>query len=310
MLEEERFEAIKKLARDIREDNKIFFNNLESEEIESAIKQKEDFVSKIISNMASAFSAGEQGKEERQIFRANILIPDDEEFYNSYSEDKNIRNLMNKYAVNIEDVMSKITELNIYGKYIKHMDNSEEDEFVDEMVNISKEEAEDILDEIEGLSEVVAEIEEAKAEEEKKTSEEEIEDKEEETKNKKAQTKEEFDETDDFLGDSFENIEGAISGFVTDFNNLKKDLKQQVLENENLKRKIQSLTDEKTSINEKLDSSKEENKKLSSEIESINNKNSDLTNQLEKKNKRIKLLEEKLYKSATLLKKVYNGINK
>ena len=61
MLEQERFLAIKKLARDIREDNKIFFNNLEDEDVESAIKQKEDFVDKIISNMASAFSAGEQG---------------------------------------------------------------------------------------------------------------------------------------------------------------------------------------------------------------------------------------------------------
>ena len=44
---------------------------------------------------------------------------------------------MNKYAVSIEDIMSKITELNIYGKYIDAMDeepeeSSDEPTFVDE----------------------------------------------------------------------------------------------------------------------------------------------------------------------------------
>ena len=73
---------------------------------------------------------------------------------------------MNKYAVNIEDIMSKITELNIYGKYINNMESEEDtnnyeetDEFVEEMVNISPDEAEGLLDEIEGLSEVVSELE-------------------------------------------------------------------------------------------------------------------------------------------------------
>lgn len=332
MLEQERFLAIKKLARDIREDNKIFFNNLEDEDVESAIKQKEDFVDKIISNMASAFSAGEQGKEEKQIFRANILIPNDEEFYSSYSEDKNIRSLMNKYAVNIEDIMSKITELNIYGKYINNMESEEDtnnyeetDEFVEEMVNISPDEAEGLLDEIEGLSEVVSELELEKIEEkpnkkdkkeeiieDSKDEEPEIEEPKKEEPEKEIEQEEKIDNNDDvdLLGDSFENIEGAISGFVVDFNNLKKDLASEKENSESLKRKIQSLTDEKTNLKEKLDSSKKENDKISTELEKVQKKNSDMKKEIEKKDKRMKLLEEKLYKSATLLKKVYNGINK
>ena len=87
--------------------------------IDEAVEKKNEFINAVIENMNIAFSDGEQGREEKQMFRANILIPDDKEFLESYTQDKNIRNLMNKYAVGIEDIMSKITELNIYGKYLE-----------------------------------------------------------------------------------------------------------------------------------------------------------------------------------------------
>ena len=83
MLEKERFLAIKKLARDIRKENEKLFDELEDEPVEVAIRKKSDFLENTINNMANAFSSGEQGREEKQIFRANILMPDDEEFYDS-----------------------------------------------------------------------------------------------------------------------------------------------------------------------------------------------------------------------------------
>ena len=149
MLEKERFLAIKKLAQDIREDNKKIFKSLKKLPIDEAVKKKNQFIDAVIENMDIAFSDGEQGREEKQMFRANILIPDDDEFFDTYSKDKNIRNLMNKYAVGIEDIMSKITELNIYGKYLEEIKNTpkeekDETDFVDEMVKISPKEAESL----------------------------------------------------------------------------------------------------------------------------------------------------------------------
>ena len=126
MLEKERFLAIKKLARDIREDNKKLFKSFKKMPFDEAVENKNSFIKSVIENMNIAFSDGEQGREEKQMFRANILIPDDKEFYESYTEDKNIRNLMNKYAVSIEDIMSKITELNIYSKYLDEFSNGED----------------------------------------------------------------------------------------------------------------------------------------------------------------------------------------
>ena len=137
MLEKERFLAIKKLAKDIRNENKTLLKKIEKMPSEKAIDEKNKFIDSVMENMTDAFSGGEQGKEEKQIFRANILIPDDEEFYDTYSNNKNIRNLMAKYSVNIEDIMSKITELNIYGKYLEESTETEEESgFVDEMVKI------------------------------------------------------------------------------------------------------------------------------------------------------------------------------
>lgn len=344
MLEKERFLAIKKLARDIRRKNAELFDNLEDEPVEVAIRKKSDFLENTINNMASAFSSGEQGREEKQIFRANILMPDDEEFYESYSKDKNIRNLMNKYSVNIEDIMSKITELNIYGKFIDEDDDSD---FVDEMVKISPKEAEDLLDEIDSLSNTLTDLdlnikeyqdskdygfEEEKPLEDEKTI---FEDKmplktkksifEEEKPfktsnlNKKLLERDgkildhEFDfesdnVVDDVLGDSFDNINTAISGFVVDYNNVKNELKQKTKYISSLETNVKNLTNE----NEKLKVSSEKQvkdyKELSSENTDLKTEITDLKNENSKLNKRMKILEDKLYKSATLLKKVYTGI--
>lgn len=333
MLEKERFLAIKKLARDIREDNKVFFDNLKNVAVEDAVKEKDDFVDRIISNMANAFSNGEQGKEEKQIFRANILIPDDEEFYNNYSKDKNIRNLMNLYSVNIEDIMSKITELNIYGKYIGDM-KKEEDKFVDEMVNLTPKEAEDLLDEIDNLSNTLTNIdirevkvENSKEDNSKPESKEEtpvIHEEEskfitpniqktskKETKTKQSEEKKKNNkqiDNDELLGDSFENIEGALSGFVVDFNNLKKEIKEKNADIEKLESKLQKSNEENEKLSEKNASQKEEIESLKSEKADLKSERSDLKDEISELNNRIKVLEDKLYKSATLLKKVYNGI--
>lgn len=331
MLEKERFLAIKKLARDIREDNKVFFDNLKNVAVEEAVKEKDDFIDRIISNMASAFSNGEQGREEKQIFRANILIPDDEEFYGNYSKDKNIRNLMNLYSVNIEDVMSKITELNIYGKYIGDM-KKEEDKFVDEMVNLTPKEAEDLLDEIDNLSNTLTNIDirEVKVEKSKpNTSKNEPKEEisvthEEESKfitpniqkaepaKKTAKAKQPTEkkqvDNDELLGDSFENIEGALSEFVIDFNNLKKEIKEKNADIEELKSKLQKSNDENTKLSENNTSLKEEIASLKSERNDLKSERTNLKAEISELNNRIKVLEDKLYKSATLLKKVYNGI--
>ena len=74
MLEKEKFLAIKKLARDIREDNSKLFKTLSKESVDKAVKGKDDFIKSVIEKMDIHFSNGEEGKEEEQIFRANILI--------------------------------------------------------------------------------------------------------------------------------------------------------------------------------------------------------------------------------------------
>lgn len=320
MLEKERFLAIKKLAKDIREDNKKKFEEFEDEPVEVAVRKKNDFIESIVNNMASAFSEGEQGKEEKQIFRANILIPDDEEFYDTYSKDKNIRNLMNRYSVNIEDIMSKITELNIYGKYIEEEDNT------DEMVNISPKEAEDLLDEIDSLSNTLTNLDlnikdydldsteddtpkfitpSTKPKKEKKEVKKEDPMKEE--KQKEIMKKDEKEE-DDFLGDSFDNINNALSGFVTDYNSIKEELKQNTKYISSLESNVKNLTNENDRLKDLNSKHKEENKTLKSENSDLKNELADLRNKNADLDKRTKTLEDKLYKSMALLKKVYTGI--
>ena len=333
MLEKERFLAIKKLARDIRKENKNTFKKIEKMPAEKAIKEKNDFVDSIVKDTSDIFSAGEQGKEERQIFRANLLIPDDDEFYETYSNNKNIRNLMSKYAVNIEDVMSKITELNIYGKYID--DNNDETDFVDEMVKITPKQAEDLLDEIDDLSNTltnldISEINKARFGEEDSEPRESVasfisddvkKEIEEDTPEVSIpEPEEEIDldiDGDTILDESFDSINRVISGFVTDYNHIKDELNGSQDEIKVLKDKIVRLNSENEKLTEENGSLharqsdyrqenndlKDDNKKLNSEIKKLNNEN-------EKINARMKLLEDKLIKTASLLNKVYNGIHK
>ena len=298
MLEKERFLAIKKLARDIREDNKSLFKKIDKKSTDEAIKEKNELFENIIQSMSIAFSSGEQGKEEKQIFRANILIPDDEEFYKSYSENKNIRNLMKKYAVNIEDVMSKITELNIYGKYIE-----ENDEPLEEKAKLSPKEAEDLLDEIDSLSNTLTNLDLTSVDVKQEIKEPEV-------SNEKPATfikeeiKEKIEENinpDDLLDESFDDISKAISGFVVDFNNNKEEMKRKEKEISSLNEEVKKLSSENDKLNTKiLEYEKDYN------ILSYNyNK---LKEEKEKMEKRTKLLEEKLMKTVALLNKVYNGI--
>lgn len=340
MLEKERFLAIKKLARDIRKENKDLLKKIEKMPSEKAIEEKNKFIDSVMDNMSDAFSGGEQGKEERQIFRANILIPDDETFYDTYSKNKNIRNLMTKYAVNIEDIMSKITELNIYGKYIE--EEPEETNFVDEMVKISPKQAEDLLDEIDNLSNTLTNLDisqirdyhekdnDIKEEKQNSFINEDI--KKELEKNKPKSfinddIKKEIDETtenedveitnDNILDESFDSINRAITGFVTDYNSLKnkvKDKDEEIKELEGKIRKLNSENEKITEENNSLHSRQSEYRQENNELKSDNNKlNSDikkLNMENEKINSRMKLLEDKLIKTAALLNKVYNGIHK
>ena len=195
MLEQNRFLEIKTLAQKIREENAQKFEQFKEKSVDDAIREKEEFIESVIGDVE--FSDGDKGKEEKQIFRANILIPDDVEFFQSYSNDKNIRNLMNLYSVGIEDIMSKITELNLYSKFIpifneepeepivekqeeqpieKHEEpvvekqeepiKEEENSFVDDMVDLSKEEADNLLTEIEDIPDTMEELEVSTNEEE------------------------------------------------------------------------------------------------------------------------------------------------
>lgn len=342
MLEKERFLAIKKIAKDIREDSKNFFKKIEKEPLDKAISEKNEFIESVLNNMKVAFSDGEEGKEERQILRANILIPDDEEFFETYSKNKNIRNLMNKYAVSIEDIMSKITELNIYGKFLEE---SSED-FVDEMVKITPKEAEDLLDEIDDLSNTLTNLDLSK--EIKKSSKHEETPKEEpsfikeeykelveEPKEEPTFIKDEYKdiidrgrnyyenkseytyEADSILDESFDSINRAISGFITDYNaimeesrakdreidKLKTNIEKNKTENEKLVSENKTLSDKQSEYRRENNDLKAEKDKLLSEINMLDKENDTIT-------RRMKLLEDKLIKTATLLNKVYNGIHR
>ena len=290
MLEKERFLAIKKLAHDIREDNRKIFKSFKKLPFDEAVERKNDFINSVIENMGLAFSDGEQGREERQMFRANILIPDDKEFMENYTKDKNIRNLMNKYAVNIEDIMSKITELNIYGKYIDgnvEKSNSEDKPtFVDEMIKISPKEAESLLDEIDNLSSVMEDLD---------------------LENTPKEIKPELlrPETSaiDEQEESFEDITSAVSNFVNKYENMQNEIdakddkiRKLQLEIEKLDQISNETSKEKEEINNELSTLKEEVSKYRTENE-----------KLEKENRK---LQEKLSKSAEILNKIYKSISK
>lgn len=300
MLEKERFLAIKKLAHDIREDNRKIFKSFKKLPFDEAVERKNDFIDSVIENMNIAFSDGEQGREEKQMFRANILIPDDKEFFKSYSEDKNIRNLMNKYAVSIEDIMSKITELNIYGKYIDDMDeepeeSSDEPTFVDEMIKISPKEAESLLDEIDNLSSVMEDLDLDNAPKEVKP---------ELLKPEEPINEESTEENDSEVTDeSFDDITKAVSNFVNKYEGMQSEIdakddkiRKLQLEIEKLDKINNESSTERENINNELSNLKEENAKYRAEVEKLQSRN--------------KELESKLAKSAELLNKIYKSISR
>ncbi|MDD6323662.1 MAG: hypothetical protein PUA73_03530 [Bacilli bacterium] len=275
MLEKERFLAIKKLANDIRNDNDKIFDSFAKLSYDKAINAKEKFINSVITNMNIDFSDGEQGREEKQIFRANLLIPDDQEFFDSYSNDKNIRSLMNKYVVNIEDVMSKITELNVYSKYIEEAKKeSKNPSFVDEMVKISPKEAESLLDEIDSLSSVMDDLEIPKEE------------------NEASSEPETAMVNEEEFNDSFDDITSAVSDFVASYDDMQEEIKGKDEKINSLKAQLEDLK----SINRNLES-------VNKDIETLKKENEALaaTN---------KKLEIKLAKSAEILNKIYKSISK
>ena len=300
MLDQSRFLAMKNLAKEVREDKQKEFKKFENDSVDEAIEKKNKLVNTIIGDLDNSFSKGDEGKEEKQIFRANLLIPDDLDFFQSYSKDKNVRNLMNKYAVSIEDVMSKITELNLYSNYIEVFneeakEQEKDDEFVDSMVDLSKDEADDLLDEIEDLplpteddsddgSSIVKEFfepddEGEKVEEPKETSKPEITEPE-ITEEKPIEVKvplkkdivdinieeEEVPSTspDVEISDEIENIGAAVSEFVDEYSKVKREL-------EFTQAKVDKFNTEKEDLRKKLNMSKDENEALTKENDGLRN---------------------------------------
>ena len=315
MLEKERFLEVKDFAGKVRKENAKLFKSLEKSNRDDAIKEKNEFLESIIDEKAKEFSDGSRGKEEKQIFRANVLIPDDAEFYESYTNDKNIRNLMDKYKVSIEDIMGKITELNIYGKYIEDSKDEVQKEsgkadFVDEMVNISSKEAEDLLAEIEDLSHIALDLDDIPTDEIKEdTSVKPI-----DVNPKKPEVVKKEVKAED-VDEDFDNISEIVSGFVDEFNKSKDDLELISKERDELKTQIEQLTKQTTEHDKQVKALEKEITELKQNnlesVDSINtlreekekalNENADLKDEVESLKARIK-------KSSELIKKIYNSI--
>lgn len=336
MLDKERFLAMKKLAKDIRKDNEKTFESFEKESVEDAIREKEEFIESMIDVLDVKFTPGEEGKEEKQIFRANLLIPDDVDFFQSYSNDKNIRNLMNKYAVGIEDIMSKITELNLYSEYIDTFDDEKEDDYIQE--EITPNDAESLLREIEDLSSAMDELNITDendltldtmptfdAEEEKQ-----IEIKPEEIKedivtdnsDDDFEKETEDDQTPDIeieeieptevkeMAEETENIITAVSDFVDEYGKLKREL-------EFTQAKIDKFNSEKEDIRTELNKVKAEKEELERKNDGLNleiYRSRENIEKLETENKALKTQMESMEKtfkqSTDLLKEIYKSIPK
>ena len=345
MLEKDRFLAIKKLAQDIRKENEDLFSAFAMESPEDAIREKEEFVEDIIDSRGITFSNDNLGREERQIFRANLLIPDDKEFFDTYSKDKNIRNLMNTYGVGIEDVMSKITELNIYADYLNDMGNDSQDEesttntenqeipaeaekqddFVDAMVNLSSKEAESLLDEIENLSSAMDDLNITSVKEDEKNVIEESEVKESESMEMKSVTSEDKvmqpeviennpDTTIDdmsYTSDmSIEDISQAVDGFVNDFNNIQADLDNTKEELKHAKENQNELRQQVRTLREEAYSLKKNNLESAKSLKEAREANERLENENLTLKEQIRTMEINLKRSAEMQKKIYNSIPK
>ncbi len=348
MLEKERFLAIKNLAKRIRKENEPLFEAFKMEGPEDAIKEKEEFIETIIESMEDEFSTGELGKEEKQIFRANVLIPDDEEFLETYSKDKNIRNLMETYAVSIEDIMNKITELNIYDAYLDEAMSEKPVEskkaempkkaeepkvektfrkpanrFVNDPVeekystnlpkspelNLSASEAESLLDEIENLSNAMEELETVK--DSYQFDDEDIKEDIPNIEEKIEDHKETPEVELTYSSDmSIDDISAAVDGFVDDYNIIQEDL-------ESSKKALHSSEKENTKLKDQVKKLKEdayELKKTNLENTKLLKQEKDKNKKLENQNKelqdRIHDMEDKIKRSTALLRKIYDSIPK
>lgn len=330
MLNKERFLAIKNLAKNIRKDNEKTFDAFERESVEDAIREKEEFIESMMDVVSSKFSPNEQGKEEKQIFRANLLIPNDVDFFQSYSVDKNIRNLMNKYAVGIEDIMSKITELNLYSEFIDTFEEEPKEEIKEEP-DLRVNDAESLLKEIEELSNAMDELDIAGEDDltldtnsditieedfviEKPeeiivdNSDDMFEENEEEDKTPDIEI-EEAKEVEEMTEET-ENIINAVSGFVDEYGKLKREL-------EFTQAKIDKFNSEKETIRTELNKVKAEKEELERKNDSLNleiYRTRENIEKLETENKTLKTQMESMEKafkqSTDLLKEIYKSIPK
>lgn len=309
MLDQNRFLAMKNLAKDVRKENEKKFKEFEKEPIEEAISDKEKLISKIINEINQSFSKGEEGKEEKQIFRANLLIPNDVDFFQNYSKDKNVRNLMTKYAVGIEDIMSKITELNLYSKYIDIFNEEEkenDDDFVDSMVDLSENEAEDLLNEIEDLN--IPEEDDTEEESSFKLEPETVSEKEEIEKDEKSNNNKvvdiEIEETQEVsskspdieISDEIENISSAVSEFVDEYSKVKREL-------EFTQAKVDKFNAEKEDLRKKLNMSKDENETIVKENDGLRNDIERFYQQTRKLNDEKQSLQTKLDEATSEIRK-------
>ena len=306
MLSKKRFLAIKKLAKEVREANEDIFEKFTNEPLEKAIKDKDKFVSKIMEEIN--FSDGEQGKEEKQMFRAGVLIPDDDDFYTVYFEDKNIRSLMNRYAVSIEDIMSKITELNIYGKYFEECKNEEEPvtgDFVDEMVNMPFESAESLLNEISDLADSMEkELSITDNDTEEKTDISSVEEYENEENFEDISSVDDDDDVD------FDSMSHAVNGFVEDYDRVKNDLNM-------AKDELEKAMKNSSALMENIEKLKQENKELkqnnldsANTIKETTEKYRNILNENAILKERNEKLEKKMRQSSELLRRIYDSIPK
>ncbi len=306
MLSKKRFLAIKKLAKEVREANEDIFEKFTNEPLEKAIKDKDKFVSKIMEEIN--FSDGEQGKEEKQMFRAGVLIPDDDDFYTVYFEDKNIRSLMNRYAVSIEDIMSKITELNIYGKYFEECKNEEEPvtgDFVDEMVNMPFESAESLLNEISDLADSMEkELSITDNDTEEKTDISSVEEYENEENFEDISSVDDDDDVD------FDSMSHAVNGFVEDYDRVKNDLNM-------AKDELEKAMKNSSALMENIEKLKQENKELkqnnldsANTIKETTEKYHNILNENAILKERNEKLEKKMRQSSELLRRIYDSIPK
>ena len=306
MLSKKRFLAIKKLAKEVREANEDIFEKFTNEPLEKAIKDKDKFVSKIMEEIN--FSDGEQGKEEKQMFRAGVLIPDDDDFYTVYFEDKNIRSLMNRYAVSIEDIMSKITELNIYGKYFEECKNEEEPvtgDFVDEMVNMPFESAESLLNEISDLADSMEkELSITDNDTEEKTDISSVEEYENEENFEDISSVDDDDDVD------FDSMSHAVNGFVEDYDRVKNDLNM-------AKDELEKAMENSSALMENIEKLKQENKELkqnnldsANTIKETTEKYRNILNENAILKERNEKLEKKMRQSSELLRRIYDSIPK